>query len=121
MVETTKLAWTVVRAGKLRKLEVRFYSRDLKTGGSLADGAGYLRNVLIACRAALEMCRRNFAPRVLEADPASPLDESGSNLDSDRIWATRRATAAGSRATFRVSNKRYFWTLVSNRDNVKKS
>ena len=32
--------------------------------------------------------RERFAPRVLEADPASLLDESGSNLDPDRIWAT---------------------------------
>ena len=31
--------------------------------------------------------RERFAPRVLEAEPASLLDEGG-NLDPDRIWAT---------------------------------
>jgi D(-)-tartrate dehydratase len=34
------------------------------------------------------LVRERFAPRVLEADPASLLDESGTNLDPDRIWAT---------------------------------
>jgi D(-)-tartrate dehydratase len=34
------------------------------------------------------LVRERFAPRVLEADPASLLDESDHNLDPDRIWAT---------------------------------
>ncbi len=34
------------------------------------------------------LVRERFAPRVLEADPAGVLDESGTNLDPDRIWAT---------------------------------
>jgi L-alanine-DL-glutamate epimerase-like enolase superfamily enzyme len=34
------------------------------------------------------LVRERFAPRVLEADPASLLDDSGTNLDPDRIWAT---------------------------------
>jgi L-alanine-DL-glutamate epimerase-like enolase superfamily enzyme len=32
------------------------------------------------------ICER-FAPRLREADPASLLDESGSNLEPDRVWA----------------------------------
>ncbi|MFL5255313.1 MAG: mandelate racemase, partial [Rhodopila sp.] len=34
------------------------------------------------------LIRERFAPRVLEADPASMLDETGENLDPDRVWAT---------------------------------
>jgi D(-)-tartrate dehydratase len=34
------------------------------------------------------LIRERFAPRLLEADPASLLDEAGANLDPDRIWAT---------------------------------
>ena len=33
------------------------------------------------------LIRERFAPRVLEADPQSLLDEGGANLDPDRIWA----------------------------------
>ena len=34
------------------------------------------------------LIRERFAPRLLEADPASLLDDAGANLDPDRIWAT---------------------------------
>ena len=34
------------------------------------------------------LIRERFAPRLLEADPQTLLDESGENLDPDRIWAT---------------------------------
>jgi L-alanine-DL-glutamate epimerase-like enolase superfamily enzyme len=34
------------------------------------------------------LIRERFAPRVLEAEPASLLNEAGDNLDPDRIWAT---------------------------------
>jgi L-alanine-DL-glutamate epimerase-like enolase superfamily enzyme len=34
------------------------------------------------------LIRERFAARVLEADPASLLNEAGDNLDPDRIWAT---------------------------------
>ena len=34
------------------------------------------------------LIRERFAPRILEADSRSLLDESGSNLDPDRIWNT---------------------------------
>jgi len=33
------------------------------------------------------LIRERFAPRVLEADPASLLDDAGANLDPDRIWS----------------------------------
>jgi D(-)-tartrate dehydratase len=37
------------------------------------------------------LIRERFAPRVLEAAPATLLDEAGTNLDPDRIWATMMA------------------------------
>src|SRR5690242_21576359 len=33
------------------------------------------------------LIRERFAPRLLEADPASLLDPTGDNLDPDRIWS----------------------------------
>jgi D(-)-tartrate dehydratase len=33
------------------------------------------------------LIRERFAPRILEADPASLLDDAGENLDPDRVWA----------------------------------
>jgi L-alanine-DL-glutamate epimerase-like enolase superfamily enzyme len=38
------------------------------------------------------MMRDRFIPRVLAADPASLLDETGENLDPARIWATMMTT-----------------------------
>jgi L-alanine-DL-glutamate epimerase-like enolase superfamily enzyme len=37
------------------------------------------------------LIRERFAPRLLEADPASLTDESGENLDPDRVWAAMMA------------------------------
>src|SRR3978361_1712445 len=34
------------------------------------------------------LIRERFAPRLLEADPASLLNDTQDNLDPDRIWAT---------------------------------
>jgi D(-)-tartrate dehydratase len=34
------------------------------------------------------LIRERFAPRLLAADPKSLLDETGENLDPDRVWAT---------------------------------
>jgi L-alanine-DL-glutamate epimerase-like enolase superfamily enzyme len=34
------------------------------------------------------LIRERFAPRLLEADPAALRDETGDNLDPDKIWAT---------------------------------
>lgn len=33
------------------------------------------------------LIRERFAPRILEADPASLLDDAGTNLDPHRVWA----------------------------------
>ena len=33
------------------------------------------------------LIRERFAPRILEADPKSLLDDAGTNLDPDRVWA----------------------------------
>jgi L-alanine-DL-glutamate epimerase-like enolase superfamily enzyme len=37
------------------------------------------------------LIRERFAPRLLEADPGSLLDDSGDNLDPDRVWAALMA------------------------------
>src|SRR5205814_318368 len=37
------------------------------------------------------LIRERFAPRLREADPQSLLDETGENLDPDRIWSTLMA------------------------------
>src|SRR5258707_416900 len=34
------------------------------------------------------LIRDRFAPRILEAEPVSMLDETGDNLDPDKVWAT---------------------------------
>src|SRR5246127_1397171 len=34
------------------------------------------------------LIRERFAPRLMEADPKSLLDDSGENLDPQRIWAS---------------------------------
>src|SRR3954452_13991180 len=34
------------------------------------------------------LIRERFAPRILEADPKNLVDETGDNLDPDRVWAT---------------------------------
>jgi L-alanine-DL-glutamate epimerase-like enolase superfamily enzyme len=37
------------------------------------------------------LIRERFAPRLMEAPPASLLDETGDNLDPDRVWAAMMA------------------------------
>ena len=34
------------------------------------------------------LIRESFAPRILEADPPSLLDDTGANLDPDKVWST---------------------------------
>src|SRR3954468_8799254 len=34
------------------------------------------------------LIRERFAPRLMEADPKTLLDEGGDNLDPDKIWST---------------------------------
>src|SRR5436305_3694512 len=33
------------------------------------------------------LIRERFAPRILEAEPKALVDDSGENLDPDRVWA----------------------------------
>src|SRR5258708_916120 len=37
------------------------------------------------------LIRERFAPRILEADPASLADDTGGNLDPDKVWAAMMA------------------------------
>src|SRR5271165_7400225 len=37
------------------------------------------------------LIRERFAPRILDATPQSLLDETGENLDPDRVWAAMMA------------------------------
>jgi D(-)-tartrate dehydratase len=37
------------------------------------------------------LIRERFAPRILEADPKSLVDDAGDNLDPDRVWAATMA------------------------------
>src|SRR5215212_2577079 len=34
------------------------------------------------------LIRERFAPRILKAEPASLLDDTGDNVDPDKVWAT---------------------------------
>src|SRR6202035_2931857 len=34
------------------------------------------------------LIRERFAPRILEAEPEALLDETGDNLDPDKVWGT---------------------------------
>src|ERR1700735_231791 len=38
------------------------------------------------------LIRERFAPRILEADPASLLDQTGENLDPEQVWGTMMRT-----------------------------
>src|ERR671926_1387576 len=37
------------------------------------------------------LIRERFAPRVLEAEPKTLIDDAGDNLDPDRVWAAMMA------------------------------
>src|SRR5205085_3240791 len=37
------------------------------------------------------LIRERFAPRILEAEPNAMVDDSGENLDPDRVWAVMMA------------------------------
>ena len=37
------------------------------------------------------LIRERFAPRILNAEPSTLLDQAGSNIDPDRVWATMMA------------------------------
>jgi L-alanine-DL-glutamate epimerase-like enolase superfamily enzyme len=58
---------------------------DAMRDGKRVVGYGFTSNGRYG---AGSLVRERFAPRVLEADPGGLVDESGTNLDPDRIWAT---------------------------------
>src|SRR3954464_5975935 len=58
---------------------------DVKRDGRRVVGYGFNSNGRYGQGG---LIRERFAPRVLEAPPASLLNDAGDNLDPDRIWAT---------------------------------
>ncbi len=58
---------------------------DVKRNGRTVVGYGFNSNGRYGQGG---LIRERFAPRVLEAKPESLLNDSGDNLDPDRIWAT---------------------------------
>jgi L-alanine-DL-glutamate epimerase-like enolase superfamily enzyme len=58
---------------------------DAVRDGRRVVGYGFNSNGRYAQSA---LIRERFAPRLLEADPKSLLDDSGANLDPDRAWST---------------------------------
>ncbi len=57
---------------------------DAKRGGRRVIGYGFNSNGRYGQGG---LIRERFAPRILEADPNSLLDESGENIDPNRVWA----------------------------------
>lgn len=58
---------------------------DVKRDGRTVVGYGFNSNGRYGQGG---LIRERFAPRLLEADPKTLLDDAGDNLDPDRIWAT---------------------------------
>lgn len=58
---------------------------DVKRDGRTVVGYGFNSNGRYGQGG---LIRERFAPRLLEADPKSLLNEAGDNLDPDRIWST---------------------------------
>ena len=58
---------------------------DVKRGGRTVIGYGFNSNGRYGQGG---LIRERFAPRLLEADAKSLLNDAGDNLDPDRIWAT---------------------------------
>ncbi|MBI3701646.1 MAG: mandelate racemase/muconate lactonizing enzyme family protein [Afipia sp.] len=56
---------------------------DVKRDGKTVVGYGFNSNGRYGQGG---LIRERFAPRILEADPKSLLDASGSNLDPDKVW-----------------------------------
>src|SRR5882672_10593828 len=57
---------------------------DVKRDGRAVVGFGFNSNGRYGQGG---LIRERFAPRLLEAEPTSLLDDAGANLDPDRIWA----------------------------------
>jgi D(-)-tartrate dehydratase len=58
---------------------------DVKRDGKTVVGYGFNSNGRYGQGG---LIRERFAPRLMEADPKSLLNDAGDNLDPDRIWAT---------------------------------
>src|ERR1700755_3467477 len=58
---------------------------DVKRDGKRVVGYGFNSNGRYGQGG---LIRERFAPRLMEADPKSLLDDAGDNLDPDRVWAT---------------------------------
>ena len=58
---------------------------DVKRGGKRVVGYGFNSNGRYGQGG---LIRERFAPRLMEADPTSLLDEAGDNLDPDKVWST---------------------------------
>src|SRR3979490_899369 len=67
---------------------------DVKRDGKTVVGYGFNSNGRYGQGG---LIRERFAPRLMEADPKTLLDESSDNLDPDKIWATlvRNETPGG--------------------------
>jgi L-alanine-DL-glutamate epimerase-like enolase superfamily enzyme len=61
---------------------------DAKRDGKTVVGYGFNSNGRYGQGG---LIRERFAPRLLEADPKTLLDEAGDNLDPDRVWAAMMA------------------------------
>src|SRR5450755_3999036 len=57
---------------------------DVKRDGRRVVGYGFNSNGRYGQGG---LIRERFAPRLMAAEPASLLDDTGENLDPDRIWA----------------------------------
>src|SRR6201999_1195711 len=58
---------------------------NVQRGGKTVVGYGFNSNGRYGQGG---LIRERFAPRILEAEPASLLDETGENLDPDKVWGT---------------------------------
>src|SRR5215472_3727927 len=58
---------------------------DVKRDGRTVIGYGFNSNGRYGQGG---LIRERFAPRLMKADPRALLNDSGDNLDPDRIWAT---------------------------------
>lgn len=58
---------------------------DVKRDGKTVVGYGFNSNGRYGQGG---LIRERFAPRILEADPKSLLNDAGDNIDPDKIWAT---------------------------------
>jgi L-alanine-DL-glutamate epimerase-like enolase superfamily enzyme len=89
---------------------------DIVRGGRPLTGYGFSA---VGRYAQGEILRRRFIPRILEADPASLLDETGANLDPARVCARamsdEKPGGHGDRAVALAALDAAVWDLVAKR------